>query len=74
VHVREGEAPARVKLNGKTAAAARQEKGWLTVAVPPHEALKALTVEAEGVRFDGCAPQPVAPYVVLESAPGGQSK
>jgi hypothetical protein len=74
-HVRAGEAPAEVKINGKKAAVARQEKGWVTIAVPPHEALKPLTLEAQGVRFDGCAPPPLAPYVVVEGPPaGGQSK
>lgn len=75
VHVKEGAAPAKVKINGKTAGAARQKKGWITVAVPAGEAMKPLMLEAEGVRFDGCARQPVAPYVVVEGPPGGgQSK
>lgn len=74
-HVRAGEAPSEVKINGKKAAVTRQEKGWVTIAVPPHEALKALTLEAQGVRFNGCSPQPLAPYVVVEGPPAdGQSK
>lgn len=68
LHVREGEAPEVVKINGKKAELRRQEKGWVTVAVPAHDAMKALTVEAEGARFDGCAPQAVAPYVVVEGS------
>lgn len=67
-HVREGEAE-EVKINGKRAELKRQERGWVTVAVPAGEALKPLMLE--GMRVDGCTPPAFAPYVVLEG-PGSK--
>ena len=67
VHLRQAApAPKRVKVNGRAAAAAKLEQGWISVAVPGNEALKPLVVE--GALFDGPAAPGFAPYLAVEGA------
>jgi hypothetical protein len=74
LHVRDGSPPSTLKLNGRDTASAIQEMGWITVLVPPRDALKPLTIRTPQARFHGCTVREFAPYLILEGTQADRSK
>ncbi len=74
LHLDSDPPPKPMKLNGRHAAPAAQEKGWMAVTVPVKEALKPIRLETGGAVFHSCSDRDNAPYLVVEqtSTPRGR--
>lgn len=66
-----GQAPDRVRLNGKPAGIASRTRGWAAVPLPRGVAWERISVEPGGP-FEGCHEPAASPYLVFEPAPQGR--